>query len=93
MLLLLDAINLIKWVIKMGILAIIKILPQIFQILQAVEEVMPPSSGKEKLEFAINTIEKIIGDIVAIKPAVESIIAFAVKMFNSAGVFKKSGGG
>ena len=77
----------------MGILAIIKILPQIFQILQAVEEVMPPSSGKEKLEFAINTIEKIIGDIVAIKPVVESIIAFAVKMFNSAGVFQKSGGG
>ena len=77
----------------MGILAIIKILPQIFQIIQAVEEVMPPSSGKEKLEIAINTIEKIIGDIVAIKPVIESIISFAVKMFNSAGVFKKSGGG
>ena len=77
----------------MGILAIIKILPQIFQIIQAVEGVMPPSSGKEKLEFTINCIEKIIGDIVAIKPLVESIIALAVKMFNSAGVFKKSGGG
>ena len=67
----------------MGILAIIK----------AVEEVMPPSSGKEKLEFAIGCIEKIIGDIVAIKPLVESIITLAVKMFNQAGVFKKSGGG
>ena len=77
----------------MGILAIIKILPQIFQIIKAAEEVMPPSSGKEKFEFTINCIEKIIGDIVAIKPLVESIIAFAVKMFNSAGVFKKSGGG
>ena len=77
----------------MGILAIVKILPQIFQILQAVEDVMPPSSGREKLEFAIKTIETIIGDIVAIKPLVESIIALAVKMFNSAGVFKKSGGG
>ena len=77
----------------MGIFAIIKILPQIFQIIQAVEDVMPPSSGKEKLEFAINCIEKIIGDIVAIKPVIESIISFAVKMFNSAGVFKKSGGG
>lgn len=70
----------------MNVFAIIKI---VVGAVQAVEQLLPQSKGKEKLDAAIAVVTEVVGDVVPILPALEKLIETIVKGFNALGIFKK----
>ena len=67
------------------------LIPVIFQVVQAVENLFPNSPGKEKFDTALKIIEQIYADVEANLPTVTGIINSAVSLLNMTGVFTKKG--
>jgi hypothetical protein len=53
-----------------------------------IEELMPASAGKDKLNVVIATLTALYGDVSAMAPGLTSLITVAVKGLRAAGVFK-----
>lgn len=64
----------------------------LFAAVKAIEELMPESPSKDKLEAAISIIEGVVGTLDNLAPAVKKLIGNIVEAFNSNGVFKKKAG-
>lgn len=57
--------------------------------IKAVEALLPNSTGKEKLDLVVATVEGIFGEVTSILPQLTSLIAVIVTGFNKLGVFTK----
>lgn len=65
------------------------IIPTIVSFVKAIEDLMPTSTGKEKLEAVVTAIEAVFGALTDNLPKIEGLIGVIVKAFNLLGVFKK----
>ena len=65
------------------------VLTTLIQAIQAVEILMPESTGKEKFDAAMVMVTAIIGNVEAITPALVAIATLLVNGFRAAGIFKK----
>ncbi len=72
-------------------LNIFKLIPIIIALVKSVEELMPESTGKDKLEAVITAVEGIAGTVGAQLPAIQQLITVIVSGLNAIGVFKKKG--
>jgi hypothetical protein len=68
----------------------LQILLTVFEIVKLVEKLMPEKGqGTEKLTLVRTMLEQAMGDVQALWPDIERIIALFVKLANIAGTFKK----
>lgn len=68
----------------------LQILLTVFEIVKLVEKLMPDKGqGSEKLTLVRTMLEQAMGDVQALWPDIERIIALFVKLANIAGTFKK----
>lgn len=68
----------------------VQTLMAIIELVKLVEKLMPEGGqGQAKLALVRGMAEQAIGDVSAIWPQVESVIAVFVKLANIAGTFKK----
>lgn len=65
------------------------LIPVVFQVVRAIEQLMPNSQGKEKFEAALKMIEQLYNEITVATPVVTPIINTAVALLNLKGEFKK----
>jgi len=64
----------------------------LFAAVKSIEELMPESPSKDKLDAAIAIIEGVVGTLDNLAPAVKKLINTIVEAFNANGVFKKKAG-
>ena len=62
----------------------------IISAVRAIEALMPTSTGKEKFDAVIATIEGIFGGVQSILPQITPVINLVVSAFNAVGIFKKA---
>lgn len=67
---------------------IIALIPTIIDIIKALEQLMPESAGKQKLDILIATIETTVGEVIENKPALEKLVSAIVSILKVVGVFK-----
>lgn len=56
---------------------------------KAIETLLPNSTGKEKLQAVLATVDGIMGDLTTSLPAIEAFITVVVAGLNASGAFKK----
>jgi hypothetical protein len=67
----------------------ILLISTIISAVKSIELLMPASTGKEKLDAVITTVEGIMGTVSPILPAVQALVATIVTGFNALGIFTK----
>jgi hypothetical protein len=68
----------------------LQIILVVFEIVKLVEKLLPEKGqGAEKLSLVRTMLEQAMGDVQALWPDIERIVALFVKLANIAGTFKK----
>jgi hypothetical protein len=70
-------------------LTILALIPTVFQIIKLIESLMPASTGKEKFDAAVASLEQVYGNLSSMMPVLTPMITGFVAMLNAAGVFHK----
>lgn len=65
------------------------LIPTIVQLIQAVEALMPASSGRDKLDAVVASVENITGVVTENLPALQKLVGVFVAAFNLRGIFTK----
>jgi len=61
----------------------------IINAVKSIEELMPESKGKEKLDAAVALVEGVFGSLAGNYAAISKVIATVVSALNAIGIFKK----
>lgn len=74
----------------MNSIQIVTLITAVIDAVKLIENMMPDSAGKDKLDAVLALVEKLFGPVTDLLPKVAGIVSLTVSTFNTLGIFKKS---